>query len=355
MAPPSKSGRRKPATLADVGKIAGVSAMAASAVLNQTKTSARISEETQKRIRKAAAELNYRPNIAARALVQRRMNTIGVFIVVDEKELNHYFLEVFNGIIDGASKYDQNVTVFTLHTWEDAREKLESAFDGRIDGMILIAPVITPEFSKALHTTMPFVALHANAEVEGLINLEADEEKGAMEMVRLLLAEGHRRIMHISGPRGLVGVERRIRGYRAALAEGGLTLDPSLLLCSSYNAPGGRKAIRTWLRENEQAPLPDAIFCANDAIALGCMEALAEKGIRTPEDVSVCGFDDSFIARATVPQLTTVRQPLRQMGVEAVSILINRIVKGEQHDHLDRSPIVFPTEVIRRASVAPRI
>src|SRR5690606_21412887 len=115
------------------------------------------------------------------------------------------------------------------------------------------------------------------------------------------------------------------------------------------------EAMRAFLAASENSPPPDAVFCVNDMVALGCMEALAERGLRVPEDVSVCGFDDTIIARATSPQLTTVRQPLREMGIEAVSILIDRI---ESRDDARVSPQsgnrVFPTELIRRASVVSR-
>lgn len=354
MAKPAKNTGKRPPTLADVGRAAGVSAMAVSAVLNGSNSSVRISPETQKRIRKAAAAMNYRPNIAARALVNRRMNTIGAFIVVEEGELNHYFLEVFNGILEGAARHQQNVTVFTLKTWSDAKAQLERAFDGRIDGMILIAPIVTREFSKGLDPTMPCVALHANAEIERMINIESDEESGAFEMVRFLLGKGHRRILHLSGPRGLVGAERRIQGYCDALRQEGIEPSPDLLRSCNYNERGGCEAMREWLRDYAGQALPDAIFCANDLIALGCNEALAEAGLRVPDDVSVCGFDDTLVARATVPQLTTVRQPLRAMGIESVTILMDRIEKRDTSAEQKADVVVFPTEIVKRGSVIER-
>ncbi|MDQ8201927.1 LacI family DNA-binding transcriptional regulator [Pelagicoccus sp. SDUM812003] len=348
---PRNNPRKRAPTLADVGRAAGVSAMAVSAVLNGASSSVRISEETQKRIRKAAKELNYRPNIAARALVNRRMNTLGVFFVVEDHELNNYFLAVFNGIIDAASKYQQNVTVFTLDTWSDAKSQLEKAFDGRIDGMILIAPVVTAEFASGLDPNIPAVSLHANAEVDGMINIESDERTGAREMVELLLRKGHRRVMHLSGPRGLIGVERRIDGYREALQAQGVKPEEKLLVSTDYSEEGGRSKMRAWLKKNQGLDLPDAIFCANDSIALGCIEALAEAGIRVPDDVSVCGFDDTLIARATVPQLTTVRQPLKAMGAEAVDILMKRISNGEDAIKDLGKVVVHPTVLVERSSV----
>src|SRR5438270_442012 len=121
------------ATLADVGRAAGVSAMAASTVLNGAQTSSRIAPETRERILEAAARLRYRPNAAARALANRRMDTLGVAAVIDSGELNHYFLEVFNGILEAAARREQNVTVFALHDWGRDPARLHDLCDGRID------------------------------------------------------------------------------------------------------------------------------------------------------------------------------------------------------------------------------
>lgn len=351
--PEKRKGNRAP-TLADVGRVAGVSAMAVSAVLNGSNSSVRISEKTQARIREAARELNYRPNVAARALVNRRMNTIGAFFVTDGSELNHYFLEVFKGIIEGSSKHKQNVTVFTLDAWADTEGELERAFDGRIDGMILIAPVVTREFSKGLDPHTPCVALHANAEMDGLVNIESDEEKGAYDMVSFLLRKGHRRIMHLSGPRGMIGAERRISGYQQALRDFGIEPDESLLMSMPYTDKSAAEAIKAWLAENRSSVPPDAIFCANDQMALGCIEALSVEGFRVPDDISVCGFDDTLVARLIVPPLTTVRQPLQAMGMEAVSILMKKINRQDSEQQASLSPVVFPTEIVERKSVADR-
>ena len=343
----------KPATLADVGRAAGVSAMAASTVLNGARTSSRIAPETRDRILEAARRLRYRPNAAARALANRRMDTIGVAAVIDGGDLNLYFLEIMNGVLEAASRHNQNTTVFTLHNWAEDAARVSKFCDGRIDGMVLLAPVFSRETADHLPDHTPFVAIHANLAAPGIVNLESDEETGACNLVRHLIARGHRRIMHLSGTRGLLGAERRIDGYRRALAEAGIAFDPSLLIEAHYHNAGGRQATRTWLSRSHGKQLPEAIFCANDAIAMGCMEALAEVGIRMPEDVSIAGFDDTLAARTTMPQLTTVRQPLRAMGAKAVEILLEQIGHntGKPQARV-ASPYVFNTELVQRASVS---
>jgi len=335
------------ATLADVGRVADVSAMAASAVLNGARTSSRISEKTRQRILQAAVRLHYRPNVAARALANRRMQSIGVAAVIDGGELNHYFLEVFNGILASAARHEQNTTVFTLHNWGADAVRLPGLCDGRIDGLILLAPTFDPNHT-ILPAHTPFVSIHANSRLPGVVNIESDEEQGAYKMVRLLLAQGHRRIMHVAGPAGQVGPERRIRGYQRALASARIKSDAGLIVRAGYNADQAREALRLWLRHHAGRPLPQAIFCANDSAALGCIEMLAELGLRVPADVSVAGFDDTLAARIAVPQLTSVRQPLRAMGIRAVELLLARI---EQTGAPTR-PFIFPVELVPRASVA---
>jgi LacI family transcriptional regulator len=350
---PRKKKSSRAATLADVGRAAGVSAMAVSAALNETRTSARISAETKGKILEAALKLGYRPNVAARALVKRRMDTLGVTIAWQGGELNNYFVDIFNGIIEAATRHGQNTTVFTLHDWADDIGKVSAACDGRIDGMILIAPLLTAELAAGLPHHTPFVSLHCNTECEGIVNIECDEERGACEMVTSLVALGHRRIMHISGPRGQTGPERRIRGYKRALSEAGIVADPDLLATSTFTVAEGRSVMLDWLDRHPGTPPPDAVFCGNDAIAIGCLEALASRGIRVPDDVSICGFDDTLAARSTIPQLSTVRQPLRAMGARAVDILMERIEslhgKGQAGP---ASPVVFDTAVVLRGSVA---
>jgi LacI family transcriptional regulator len=301
--------------------------MAASAALNQARTSSRISKATRDRILKAAASLNYRPNIAARALATRRMQTIGCAAVLSGGELNDYFLEIFKGVLEAASGHGQNTTVFTLQNWEaDASEMRPS------------------------HT--PFVSIHANSNFAGIPNFESDEEHGACEVVRMLVARGHRRIMHVTGPVELTGAARRIRGYERALTEAQIAIDRELIVPATFSTKDAREALRKWLTQHSGHLLPQAIFCANDAAAAGCMETLAELGLRIPDDISVAGFDDTLVARVTVPQLASFRQPLREMGIRAVDLLLKRINQGVGKTTAKMKSIVLPGELVMRASVS---
>lgn len=353
MSRPKKPKTARPATLADVGRAAGVSAMAASAVLNSVKTSSRISADTRARILEAANKLQYRPNAAARALLHRRMNTIGIAAILDENELDHYFLALFNGVLAGATHFEQNTTVFGLHDWSNDTRRLDNVCDGRIDGLILFAPTFDEAVAKSLPKHTPFVTIHANTQLEGAVNIETDEETGAFQMVEHLIEHGHRRIMHIAGPEEFLGAARRLAGYRKALRKHRIKFDPELVVHSMFDSDHGYQGMKAWLKAHAGEAMPHAIFCANDGIAIGAMQALAEWGLRVPEDLSVAGFDDTLASRACVPQLTTVRQPLVEMGRKAAEILLTQI--GTVKDGvLPPSPLVLPVEVVPRASVGSR-
>lgn len=347
---PRKS--RRAATLADVGREAGVSAMAASAVLNGARTSSRIAEDTRSRILAAAERLRYRANATARGLAERRMNTIGLATPLSGNELNQYFLEVFNGVIEAAARAGQNTTVFALASWDEAAQRIPAWCDGRIDGLILLAPLLGPDAAGWLPEHTPFVTIHANHALPGVAQVESDEEAGAFAMVAHLLALGHRRILHLGGPASSLGANRRVAGYQRAHAAAGLAPAPGHLVQGGFTTESGRRTLEAWLQAHAGQPLPEAVFAGNDAIAFGCLETLAARGWRVPEDLSVVGFDDTLAARLT--QLATVHQPLRELGHRAVELLVARIDaqrEGRPEPALTR--VVLPTALVPGRTLAP--
>lgn len=343
---------RHAATLADVGRAAGVSAMAASAVLNGAKTSSRISDETRQRILEAAEQLRYRPNATARGLAERRMNTLGLATTLSGNELNQYFLEVFNGVIEAAAAAGQNTTVFAFDTWPEVSRRMASICDGRIDGLILLAPLLGPDDAQALPEHTPVVSVHANHALPGVPNIESDEERGAFEMVRQMLALGHRRILHLAGPADSIGANRRVAGWRRAHAEAGVPLNEDLLVRGGFSAEASRRQLADWFDAHRGDEVPHAIFAVSDAVALGCFEVLGARGLQVPRDLSVVGFDDTLLARSA--RLATVHQPLREMGHLAVRLLLAAV--DAKLGLAPPQPIasqVLPTETVLQPSLAP--
>ncbi len=348
----------KPPTLEDIARKAGVSAMSASVVLNGARSSTRVSPDTRARIMEAAQTLGYRPNAVARGLSKRRMDTIGIVAVIDVDEINVYFLEVLNGLLEAVAVHGQNATIFSIKKWEQDEKRVLKFCDGRIDGAVLIAPNPSLEFAKSLPQHTPFVSIHSDNFVPRIKNIEADNEGGAYQMVKYLISKGHRRIMHITGSEDRIGARERIQGYRNALRDAGIPEDPSLLVPGYFNNRAGREIMESLLKNRSTTPLPTAIFCASDMIAFGCLEALTAAGLRVPEEISIAGFDDNIMSKMTVPPLTTVRQPFRKMGHWAIENLLQLIESEDtlHHTEGDVYPAVSftercPAELIIRESV----
>ncbi len=351
--------RKNATTLQDIADEAGVSAMTVSVVLNGASSSTRVSPATRVRVQAVADSLHYRPNGVARGLSRRRMDTLGVAAVMEGADVNLYFLEILNGILEACAAHGQNTTIFPVSNWLHDEKKLLRFCDGRIDGMLCIGPVLSSAFAETLQNHIPFVTVHSSQTFPQIHNLDVDNEGGAHAIVEYLIAQGHRRILHFAAAPERSGGTQRLLGYRRALEETGIAFDASLVHTGEYSGESGRRHMTALLDEIGSGPLPTALFCASDAIACGCIEVLAERGVRVPEQISVVGFDDSLLARMTIPMLTTVRQPLRRMGGRAVEVLLEQIrlplislppATGAQSGFIEE---IFDYEIILRASVCP--
>jgi len=342
-------------TLQDVAREAGVSAMTVSVVMNGARSETRVSDSTRERIREIALRLRYRPNAVAQALSRRRLDTIGVVAEIDAKEINLYFLEVLKGILESARRHGQNTTVLSIGSWEQEEHRIVKFCDGRVDGIIFIGPILSSQFAKLVAHHVPFVAIHSNSPLEEAQNLESDDEGGAYLMVKYLIGQGHRHIAHFRGNDGLRGADLRHAGYRRALEEAGIRYRDDLVFRGRFETASGRDGARR-LISRRRGSLPTAVFCANDNIAYGCMEVLGEFGLTVPQDISVVGFDDALLARMTYPPLTTIRQPVREMGHRAVDLLMPKITdQSENAVKSDSSIEVFTVELVVRGSVgSPR-
>lgn len=256
-------------------------------------------------------------------------------------------------MLEAADEASQNTTVFTCADWRQGLERIPGLCDGRIDGLILLAPIPAALPSWQLPDHTPLVAIHANGELPGVPNLEPDEEAGAHAMVAHMLALGHRRILHLGGPSDSLGARRRVAGYLSAHAAAGVRPPPDHVRHGPFSTEAGAQQLRAWLNQHRGEPLPQAIFAGSDAIALGCLQTLAEQGWRSPEDVSVVGFDDTLQARSA--HLATVRQPLHELGRRAVQLLLDG-VHAKLSGSAVRPPagaIVLPTELVLGATLAP--
>ena len=351
---PPNSRRHKLPTLADVAREAGVSDVAASCALNGAKGSTRVSVETRERVLAAAARLSYRPNATARALTYQRTNAVGFVANIAHEEPNLYFLEVFNGVVRGATEAHQTTCIFPLSGWEEAPKRIPALCDGRVDGLVVLAPYLEDDSTTWLPPHTPVVTIHAGKLLRAQVNVEADDEAGGYDIARHMLGLGYRRILCVGGPTGVKGADLRVDGFLRAHAEAGAEVASDHVIRTWFTAGGGRQAMQEWLQRHRGQPLPEALCCGSDDIAFGCIDALEDRGLSVPQDISIAGFDDTLMARTL--RMATVRQPLLEMGRHAVEVLM-QLIEAQRRGEAYQGPrdIVLPVEIVRgRTLPGPR-
>lgn len=312
-------------TIREVARAAGVSVATASKALNER---GRMTAETRERVREAARRLDFRPNAMARALVRQRSFTIGL---LTNDTYGRFTLPVAAGL--SAALVDRGVSVFLSAQNDDAdraRLNLDAMEDKQVDGLVIAGKRIDrtlPLDLGALH--IPVVHVVASCP-DGGVGFVPDDEGGAHLAVAHLARLGRRRIAHVTGPRSFAAVGLREDGWARALAEAGLPRFGEALFGEWSEAFGhatGQRLFGPGAGGNER---PDAVFCGNDQIARGLIDALTLLGLRVPEDVAVVGFDNwELFAQATRPPLTTVDMELDALGREAGLTLLD-MIDGKQ-------------------------
>lgn len=344
---PSAAGERArrhvSVTIKDVARMANVSVASVSRALNGHTG---VTAETQKRIREVATRLRYVPHNAARSLITRRTQTIGALL----PDLHGaFFSELIRGIDLAARARGLYLLVSSSHG--DATEAAIAlrAMQGRVDGLLVMSPHADRVFlDESLPIVLPTVLINSHVRSERHAAIDVDDYGGARAMVEHLLAQGRRRIVFIAGPEVNHDVQERCRGYREAMTEAGLG-EYATVLSGDFTEESGYHAGKQAL---EAAVRPDAIFAANDMMAIGCLSALAEAGIRVPDDIAVAGFDDIPMARYVSPPLTTVRVRIAELGEAALERLVRMIDADE--DSPPEPRIVVGTELVVRASTGSR-
>ncbi|WP_423606436.1 LacI family DNA-binding transcriptional regulator [Sphingomonas sp. MS122] len=314
------------ATIRDVARRAQVSIASVSRALNGL---GNVRQETRERVIAAAAELGYVPHAGARSLSLARAHAVGVVLPDLHGE---FFSEFVRGMDREASRHGYVLLLSNIHDESEQAANALRAMRGRVDGLIVMAPHLGAEMLRtALPPTLPSLFINGPEEIDDRPTLRLDNV-GAMDaMVAHLVANGHRRIVHVAGPEGNVDARERVVGYRAAMARHAPDVEP-VILAGDFSEEGGEAAIRT-IRENA---IPcDAVFAANDMMAIGCLQALKAAGIDVPGGIAVAGFDDVPLARYL--GVTTVRVRIAEMGARAIERLIDLLeggpadVRAERH------------------------
>ena len=325
-------------TIADVAGHAGVSPTTVSHVLSGKRL---VGAATRDRVERAVRELGYRPNIVARNLRTRRTQVIAV-IVPDIT--NPFYAVLTRGLADAVDAAGYGTYVCNTDAKFDREQKfLEDVLDRGVDGVVLASVDVSQEhLTEPARFGTPVVCLGDSHDFPAVDRVVPDDEDGSRAATAHLLSRGASRIAMISGAPG--AAVARIDGYRKALESAGRTFDPKLVREGGWTRQGGRDAMRALMSER---PYPDAVFCANDLMAIGAMDVVHELGLSVPDDVALVGFDDVDAATLVTPTLTTVTNPAYDAGRYAGKLLVERM----SGDYVDgRRTVVLPCRLVKRQS-----
>ena len=330
---PRRQGRRS-TTIYSVAKLAGVSIATVSRVLQGTRTA---SPQTRANVLKAVEELEYVPLRAARSLAVQRHAANG--LVVPDLT-GPYYSELLMGYEDAAAQLGQSVVVVVTSTRKDPTRAVRE-LSSRVDGVVVAHSTISDDAARSIAHQTPVVLLARRA-VAGCDAISTENVESSAALTEHLLAHGRRRLLFIGDPDGSPDVAERYSGFSTALSAAGMSaVGPPLRL--SYHEGSGAEAAASVLASVNR---PDALVCANDELALSTMRTLQRAGVRIPDDMAIVGWDDLMTARYVSPGLTTVRQPLHELGRRAATRLQERIAGGP----LVPEPLILPTELVLRSS-----
>ncbi|WP_300267018.1 LacI family DNA-binding transcriptional regulator [Microbacterium sp.] len=327
-------------TINDVARTAGVSVATVSKAINGRYG---VSAATLAHVMEVVADLGYESSLVATSMRRQSTNVIGVLVA----EFEPFSLQLLRGVSAALENTDYDVLAYAgtvsageHRGWE--QRSLSRLGGTLIDGAILVTPTTTRAASS-----VPIVSVDPHVGANDSATISVANIEGARAATEHLIERGHRRIAHLRGRTDLESAQEREQGYRDALHAAGIRLDPALVADGGYRAADSTAAAHAVL---DLADTPTAVFAANDLSAIEMMRVATKRGLRIPDDLSVVGFDDILDAGSHTPQLTTVRQPLPEMGTAAVQMLLE-VLRGN-----DPEPVRMPTTlIVRESTAAPRM
>jgi len=324
-------------TQEDVAKKAKVSRALVSLVMRDAPN---VSEQSRRKVLRAAEELGYRPNAFARSLASKRLHTIGVLV---NDVTNPYFGGVYASLAKAAygAGYDLLMAPGTRSASKEVA-LVNTLLEHRVAGLALLSPIMKTAELRSVTTAMPTVVVGREVSIAGVDVVTTDEWQAARSVICRLAELGHRDIAHITGG-GNRPAQDRAAAYRETMLELGFRVRE---VPGSFTQSGGQVGGRAVL---DMKPIPTALIAANDLIAVGAMGVFEAAGLRVPEDISVVGYDDSQIAQLDLVQLTSVRQSVDQFGSIAISMLVDRIEQTERPRVVQR----IATTLIERRTIGP--
>lgn len=325
-------------TLDDVARAAGVSRATVSRVVNGGRL---VSQQTCEVVNRAIAELGYRPNRAARALVTRRAGAVAVVVPETDDRVftDPFFPQAYHGALAAFAGVDVQVLLAMAPPGEGAARMARYLASGHVDGAVVISHH-GPELARRLLNSAHPVVFVGDPEVPGIPYVELDQRTAAITATRHLIERGATRIGTVTGPMDMNAGTARLRGFEVAMDEAGLA--PAGVAEGDFSVHGGELATRRLLDQN---PELDGLFVASDLMALGTLRALRRAGRRVPEDIRVVGFDDSSAALQASPQLTTMTNPPTELARIAGEMLL-----GMLSGVAPTFPVILSSELIVRNS-----
>jgi len=328
------------ASIKDVAREAGVSIATVSRVLNDIDV---VNEDTKKKVKDAITKLAYRPNIVARSLKTQKSSTIGI-IIPDIS--NQFYPEIVRGCEDVASIYNYNIMLCNADLdVEKEMEALRILKEKMIDGVIYMSNSIEHNIIDLIKELQLPTVLVETTDAEGIFpSVTIDNVMAAADAVKYLANKGNKKIAYVGTTIEKVNaLSKRYEGYTKGLTEMGITLDEDLVYFGGVKARGGYAGINTILDKGAEI---DAVFCASDEIAMGVINALRDRSIKVPEDIDVMGFDDIYSASVFYPKLTTVAQPMYDMG----SVSMRMLIKAINNLKVEEEHFVLPYRIVERDS-----
>ena len=331
-------------TLEEVAARAGVGRGTVSRVVNG---SPQVSERTRVRVMRAVDELGYVPNMAARALVTRRTGAIALVISEPEERIfgEPFFAGVVRGITTVVGEASRQLVLALVQTREQV-DRLDTYLTPQhVDGVLMLSAHDADTLpSRIQGRGLPIVFCGRPGQVGEMSYVDVDNTGGAREAVTHLISSGRGVVALIAGPQDMIAGRDRLDGYRQALAAAGREVDESLVEVGDFSEVSGATAMTALL---ERRPDIDAVFAASDLMALGALRVLREAGRSVPTDVALVGFDDGPLAAVANPPLTTVHQPMEQLGREMALMLLAQISSGGV---AAPEQLVLDTSLVERAS-----
>ena len=336
----------KQVTIKDVAEYAGVSPSTVSRVLNDN---SKISVETRRNVQKAMDKLGYYPNEIARSLVKQKTKSIGLVLSrpADRALANPFFPDIIRGIAAELQAHNFQLVLTAAENYEVERnEALRLLRNGSIEGLIIMAAKVKDDLISRLdENNYPFVLVGRSQELEDIPRVDNDNIRAARKMTELFVARGYKKIALLTGPSDYVVSQDRQQGYRQALEKAGLPYSPNFIYRAEFTFEAGLNRAKKML--SEQGDNIDAVFAADDILAMAVIRAAGDMNISVPGNLGVSGFNDAPLASLINPALTTVSIPIVEMGNRAADMLV-KIIRGEE---ISEPEVIIPTEIIERNSL----